>query len=38
MKTIGFDTDKSYIGQRDAGLKRIFRRDWKKAKGLSETP
>jgi len=37
MTAIGFDADKSYIGQKDARLKRIFRRDGKKAKGLSET-
>jgi hypothetical protein len=38
MNATGIGADKSYIGQKDARLKRIFRRDGKKAKGLSKTP
>jgi len=37
MNAIGFGADKSYIGQKDARLKRIFRPDCKKAKELSNT-
>jgi len=36
MNAIGFGADKSYIGQKDARLKRIFRRDCKKARELSK--